>query len=90
MLPLPLAPRKSVAGFLAGSVTGAAIAVGFWGWLGPRGNVTPMWSWAGGVGDTGVLTGWAGVGVLGLVTGLVSGVSEALGMCSPSGRSVEC
>ncbi|KAM5539802.1 hypothetical protein V8D89_006615 [Ganoderma adspersum] len=32
---LPLAPRKSLAGFLAGSITGAAIAVGFWGFLYP-------------------------------------------------------
>ena len=30
-LRLPLAPRKSLAGFIAGSLTGAAIAVGFWG-----------------------------------------------------------
>ncbi|KAI0759393.1 hypothetical protein BD413DRAFT_597749 [Trametes elegans] len=30
---LPLAPRKSLAGFIAGSLTGAAIAVGFWGWF---------------------------------------------------------
>ena len=32
---LPLAPRKSLAGFLAGSITGAAIAVGFWGFFYP-------------------------------------------------------
>ncbi|KAI1790014.1 hypothetical protein LXA43DRAFT_973862 [Ganoderma leucocontextum] len=32
---LPLAPRKSLAGFLAGSITGAAIAVGFWGFCYP-------------------------------------------------------
>ncbi|EJF59713.1 hypothetical protein BD309DRAFT_869770 [Dichomitus squalens] len=32
---LPLAPRKSLAGFLAGSITGAAIAVGFWGFWYP-------------------------------------------------------
>ncbi|KAI0349607.1 hypothetical protein OH77DRAFT_1431886 [Trametes cingulata] len=32
---LPLAPRKSLAGFIAGSVTGAAIALGFWGWFAP-------------------------------------------------------
>ncbi|PIL29398.1 hypothetical protein GSI_09450 [Ganoderma sinense ZZ0214-1] len=32
---LPLAPRKSFAGFLAGSITGAAIAVGFWGFFYP-------------------------------------------------------
>lgn len=33
LLRLPLAPRKSLAGFLAGAATGAAIAVGFWGWI---------------------------------------------------------
>ena len=32
---LPLAPRKSLAGFLAGSITGAVIAVGFWGFCYP-------------------------------------------------------
>ncbi|KAI8968700.1 hypothetical protein BD414DRAFT_503946 [Trametes punicea] len=32
---LPLAPRKSLAGFIAGSLTGAAIVVGFWGWYSP-------------------------------------------------------
>lgn len=32
---LPLAPRKSLAGFLAGSITGAAIALGFWGFFYP-------------------------------------------------------
>ncbi|OJT04248.1 CTP-dependent diacylglycerol kinase 1 [Trametes pubescens] len=35
LLRLPLAPRKSLAGFLAGAATGAAIAVGFWGWFAP-------------------------------------------------------
>ncbi|EIW53793.1 diacylglycerol kinase [Trametes versicolor FP-101664 SS1] len=35
VLRLPLAPRKSLAGFLAGAATGAAIAVGFWGWFAP-------------------------------------------------------
>ena len=79
ILGLPFAQRKSVAGFLAGSLTGALIAVGFWGWLGPLGNADPIWSWEGGVADTGVLAGWAGISIVGLVTGLVSGVSEALG-----------
>ncbi|KAI0364386.1 hypothetical protein BV20DRAFT_956343 [Pilatotrama ljubarskyi] len=32
---LPLAPRKSLAGFIAGSLTGAAIAIGFWGCFAP-------------------------------------------------------
>ena len=53
--------------------------MGFWGWLGPLGNADPVWSWEGGVASTGVLAGWAGLGVVGIVSGLVSGVSEALG-----------
>ncbi|KAI0323648.1 hypothetical protein GY45DRAFT_1264261 [Cubamyces sp. BRFM 1775] len=34
-LRLPLAPRKSLAGFIAGSVTGSAIVLGFWGYFYP-------------------------------------------------------
>ncbi|KAG6902097.1 hypothetical protein C0995_004449 [Termitomyces sp. Mi166 len=49
ILRLPLAPRKSFAGFIAATITGAAIAFGFWGLVAPvRGDLT--WTW-----DTGVL-----------------------------------
>ena len=86
LLRLPLAPRKSVAGFIAGSLTGAIIAAGFWGLFGLYGQFEPVWTWKGGIAGTiagtdggGVLAGWAGLGVLSVFTGLVSGVAEALG-----------
>lgn len=79
ILGLPLAPRKSVAGFIAGSITGALITAGFWGWIGPLGNADPMWSLEGGVAGTGVLMGWLGLGLISVVGGIISGVAEALG-----------
>lgn len=106
ILGLPLAPRKSLAGFLAASLTGACIAIGFWGWLAPlRHNTADVsWVWEEGVkvvssapslmGSLGVglglpitglgswmggAGGWLGLGVIGIVAGLVSGVAEALG-----------
>ncbi|KAF8653635.1 hypothetical protein AX16_003787 [Volvariella volvacea WC 439] len=46
-LRLPLAPRKSLAGFIAASVTGACIAAGFWGCLLPyRTGSDITWSWS--------------------------------------------
>ena len=79
VLGLPFAPRKSLAGFIAGSVTGALITAGFWGWLGPLGSAAPVWSWESGVAGTGVLSGGLGLSMIGLVGGLIAGVSEALG-----------
>lgn len=79
ILGLPLAPRKSVAGFLAGSVTGALITAGFWGSLSTLGSIVPIWSWAGGVAETGVLSGWAGLSIISVISGIISGISEALG-----------
>lgn len=86
---LPLAPRKSLAGFIAASLTGAAVAAGFWTYLGPvRDNST--WSWDAGVSSTfsggsaeggKVFSGWAGLAVVTVCAGLVSGVAEALGEC---------
>ena len=90
-LRLPLAPRKSLAGFLAASVTGACIAFGFWGWIaGMRnGGRDVTWSWDGGVrgyseAKNGAKVGMGAGGPLGLlaiavVAGVVSGVAEALG-----------
>ncbi|KAG6915025.1 hypothetical protein DXG01_013883 [Tephrocybe rancida] len=47
-LRLPLAPRKSFAGFIAATITGAVIALGFWGLVAPvRSNIT--WNWDSGV-----------------------------------------
>lgn len=95
VLRLPLAPRKSLAGFLAATVTGACIAVGFWGWAAPlrNGGADVSWFWSGGVRSTSTFLnqfgyegtglagagGWAGLGAIGLLAGLVSGVAEALG-----------
>ncbi|TFK75727.1 hypothetical protein BDN72DRAFT_832077 [Pluteus cervinus] len=70
-LRLPLAPRKSLAGFLAASVTGACIAVGFWGWLAPLrpglDSEDLSWTW-----DAGVraVTGLEAVGLTGLGSAL--------------------
>jgi diacylglycerol kinase (CTP) len=96
-LRLPLAPRKSLAGFVAASVTGACIAIGFWGWVAPlRDDAADVsWSWEAGVQGSGLLVswlgvgaeggwgggGWLGLGLIGVVAGLVSGVAEALGGC---------
>ncbi|KAI0267376.1 hypothetical protein BC834DRAFT_75384 [Gloeopeniophorella convolvens] len=100
-LGLPLAPRKSLAGFLAASLTGAAIVLSFWRWLVPAvGATDPTWDWAHGVSGPGVDTsavgqsvkatlrdagfggvstgGWAGLAIVSLVSGLVTGVAEAL------------
>ncbi|EPS95817.1 hypothetical protein FOMPIDRAFT_1062525 [Fomitopsis schrenkii] len=71
VLPLPLAPRKSVAGFAAATLTGAAIAIGFWGWVVPSVGAQSSWHWP-------EASGWLGLGVLGVVAGLISGVTEAL------------
>lgn len=89
-LRLPLAPRKSLAGFIAASITGATIAIGFWGWMAPlranRADVT--WEWDSGVTSVAMSspltaitqpTGWLGLGIIGGVAGLVSAVAEALG-----------
>ncbi|KAG2339125.1 hypothetical protein BDR05DRAFT_635290 [Suillus weaverae] len=87
LLGLPLAPRKSLAGFIAASLTGAAVAAGFWAYIGPmRDNLT--WSWDAGVSSTfsggsaeggKVFSGWAGLVVVTVCAGFVSGVAEALG-----------
>lgn len=53
ILGLPLAPRKSLAGFIAAAVTGAAIVFSFWTWLG-EGVDAPSWSWEQGVIGAGV------------------------------------
>lgn len=91
ILRLPLAPRKSLAGFIAASLTGAAVAAGFWGLVAPIrfGGRDITWSWADGARQVPSSVSEAksfGVGgALGLVlitvvAGLVSGIAEALGM----------
>jgi diacylglycerol kinase (CTP) len=104
ILGLPLAPRKSLAGFLAASITGAAIVFSFWSWLVPAvGGVEPAWDWTHGVSGPGVdhsplgqsvkavlrdagfsglpTGGWAGLAVVSIISGLVTGIAEALGAC---------
>ncbi|KAF9078318.1 hypothetical protein BDP27DRAFT_1309393 [Rhodocollybia butyracea] len=82
-LVLPLAPRKSLAGFLAASLTGACIAFVFWGWVAPiplrveRGDVT--WFWNGGASVSG---GLIELSALAVFAGLISGVAEALDLGS--------
>ncbi|KAK2460708.1 hypothetical protein APHAL10511_007178 [Amanita phalloides] len=91
-LRLPLSPRKSVAGFIAASITGACVAIGFWGWIAPlrQDGMGLSWTWQGGVSSPSQFTclalgcvkvaarGWIGLGAIGVVAGLVSGVAEAL------------
>jgi diacylglycerol kinase (CTP) len=102
ILGLPLAPRKSLAGFLAASITGAAIVFSFWSWFVPTvGGAHPAWDLTHGVSGPGVdqstfgqgmkatlrdagfsglpTGGWMGLAVISVVSGLVSGVAEALG-----------
>lgn len=48
-LGLPFAPRKSLAGFIAASLTGALTAVAFWGWFAPSANRPEVsWTWGSG------------------------------------------
>ncbi|KAF9651016.1 hypothetical protein BDM02DRAFT_3267535 [Thelephora ganbajun] len=95
-LGLPFAPRKSLAGFVAASLTGALTAVAFWGWFAPLVNRPEVsWTWIDGfsasstAGDhlkqgRGSLSfgGWMGLGIIGIFAGLASGVAEALDLGS--------
>jgi len=48
-LGLPFAPRKSLAGFVAASLTGALTAIAFWGWFAPSVNRPEVsWTWVDG------------------------------------------
>lgn len=87
----PLAPRKSLAGFTAASLTGAAIAMGFWSFLGPVREHGLTWTWQlgvsqsfiggvrGGSGSSLTFAGWVGLLTIGVFAGLVTGIAEALG-----------
>ena len=104
ILGLPFAPRKSLAGFLAASITGAVVVFSFWSWLVPAvGGVDTTWDWTLGVSGPGVdhsalgqgakallrdagisglpTGGWLGLAVVSVVSGLVTGIAEALGIC---------
>jgi len=87
-----LALRKSLAGFTAATITGAAVALGFWGFVAPlcNGVFDISWAWKGGVRQATACepTSICAGGLLGLlaisvVAGVVSGVAEALGMFLP-------
>ncbi|KAI6128147.1 hypothetical protein EDD16DRAFT_1472665 [Pisolithus croceorrhizus] len=90
ILGLPLASRKSLAGFIAAAITGAAVAVGFWSFVAPLREQSSelSWTWEGGVGgtfaDSGskMFSGWTGIATIGIVTGLVTAVAEALDLGS--------
>ncbi|KAL0581661.1 Diacylglycerol kinase [Marasmius crinis-equi] len=84
---LPLAPRKSLAGFLAAFATGSAIAAGFWGWMAPmRTNKDDItWWFDGGVsgGQPGYsFGGWIGLALISVCAGMISAVAEALDLGS--------
>ncbi|KDR74627.1 hypothetical protein GALMADRAFT_140993 [Galerina marginata CBS 339.88] len=93
ILRLPLAPRKSLAGFAAAAVTGTCIALGFWGYVAPmraRGRDI-SWAWDGGVRQLDHATqtpiaagggGPLGLLVISIFAGLVSGIAEALDLGS--------
>ncbi|KZT43329.1 hypothetical protein SISSUDRAFT_968198, partial [Sistotremastrum suecicum HHB10207 ss-3] len=80
---LGFASRKSTAGFMAAALTGLVITTSFWGYFGPlragfdAGSASVaasepgmVWTWKNG--------SWGGLAVLGVVAGLISGVTEAL------------
>ncbi|KAI0311654.1 hypothetical protein OF83DRAFT_1177364 [Amylostereum chailletii] len=50
LLGLPLAPRKSLAGFTAAAISGSVIVFSFWRWLAPAvGDSLASWTWESGV-----------------------------------------
>ncbi|EPQ50310.1 hypothetical protein GLOTRDRAFT_50706 [Gloeophyllum trabeum ATCC 11539] len=59
LLGLPLAPRKSLAGFLAASLTGGVVAAGFWRWVAPVRAADASWTWEEGVIPAGPHAAWA-------------------------------
>ncbi|KAJ8082302.1 Diacylglycerol kinase [Marasmius tenuissimus] len=86
-LRLPLAPRKSLAGFIAAFVTGSAIAAGFWGWMAPMRYSKDDISWwlDGGVnaGQSGYgFGGYLGLALISVCAGIISAVAEALDLGS--------
>ncbi|KZT01567.1 uncharacterized protein LAESUDRAFT_730986 [Laetiporus sulphureus 93-53] len=86
ILGLPLATRKSLAGFIAAALTGAFTAIGFWGWVVPTFGTESRYHWIGRAtanhGSSESVGGWFGLAVLGVVSGLISGVAEALDLDS--------
>lgn len=62
-LGLPFAPRKSLAGFVAASLTGALTAVAFWGWFSPLVDRPVSWTWADGFSASSATKGYTLDGV---------------------------
>ncbi|KAN0139234.1 hypothetical protein V8E53_002735, partial [Lactarius tabidus] len=92
ILGLPLALCKSLAGFLAALVTGTAIAFFFWSWFVPA--VSGVWDWTHGMSSSGVngsllwdgglpTGGLAGLAIVNVFSGLVTGITETLGVTLP-------
>ncbi|HEV7738416.1 MAG TPA: hypothetical protein VGO47_13720 [Chlamydiales bacterium] len=71
---LPLAARKSLAGFIAASLTAGLITFSFWGWIAPLRSSEAVWTW-----DHGKFGGWTGLSILSIFSALVGGMAEALG-----------
>lgn len=72
-IPLPFARRKSIAGFVGAVVTGSLLAAGFWGLLAPIDELLPA--------SARLIPSYMKVCAASIVTGLVAGVSEAIGVC---------
>jgi diacylglycerol kinase (CTP) len=83
ILRLPLSPRKSLAGFLAATMTGSLVAITWWGYFAPmRDNSADVtWRFDTGIQSSGSFSGWTGLTLIGIVAGLVTGIAEALGTC---------
>ena len=76
-IPLPFARRKSTAGFLAASLTGAMIVFGFWTWLAPFGKLAPSLPEA--VWDVESGAKALPLALVAAVSGVLAGVAEAIG-----------
>ena len=75
---LGFAARKSVAGFIASTTTGFLIATSFWGCFAQFRDGPPHASWSPSS-TSGRLRGTIGLLTVGGISGLISGVTEALG-----------
>lgn len=71
-IPLPFARRKSVAGFLAASVTGSLISFGFWRWIVPIAETLDI--------PSSFVGSESRLSIVSAVIGLAVGVIEGLGM----------
>ncbi|KAH8112233.1 hypothetical protein DFH11DRAFT_1608669 [Phellopilus nigrolimitatus] len=81
-IPLPFAQRKSLAGFLAGTATGALIAFGFWGWLAPFGSTASslpkVITMFGNMNMNPAVPAVDKLSIVAVTTGLLAGIAEAI------------